>query len=346
MLSAGSLMLAGRNWWAVEPGVPAVTSAVPSVRPAVAAEKAFAGGDPRPEMKRAVDSLRPLRGPRAVFRDEHEAAALEPAPSPCAAAKRPIEPAAEWTETPAAADGTDGLRLVSHAERSPAGSVVQSAVFDTAEFEGLDEVVLVAGRVGAPRSASLDNAGAQLPRLPLGGDPAARHDPPAPIQPESPRELRPIREILPFMDYDPGTETVFGTEDGPAPELEEQYRRPEPVEWTQGIYLGRAFEASLYAWEAPNLAYNPLYFEDVPLERYGHAYPCYIQPFVSVMKFNQQVIWWPYHATLEPPDKCIYPLGYYRPGECAPRLFYTPPLNAHAGLVQAGVMTGLFYIFP
>ena len=39
-----------------------------------------------------------------------------------------------------------------------------------------------------------------------------------------------------------------------------------------------------------NLWYNPLYFEDAPLERYGHTYHHALQPFASVAKFGKQLI--------------------------------------------------------
>ncbi len=92
-------------------------------------------------------------------------------------------------------------------------------------------------------------------------------------------------------------------------------------------------------------AYNPLYFQDVQLERYGHTYGC-LQPAVSLGRFGVQLIGLPYQMALDPPCKCVYPLGYYRPGECAPKLCYQIPLNARAAVDAAGFYSGLGVILP
>jgi len=39
-------------------------------------------------------------------------------------------------------------------------------------------------------------------------------------------------------------------------------------------------------------------------------------------------------------------LGYYRPGECSPKLIYQVPLNLEAALVEAGALTGVYFLFP
>ena len=42
----------------------------------------------------------------------------------------------------------------------------------------------------------------------------------------------------------------------------------------------------------------------------------------------------------------LYALGWYRPGECAPKLHYQVPLNANAAAVQAATVTGLVFLIP
>ena len=111
-------------------------------------------------------------------------------------------------------------------------------------------------------------------------------------------------------------------------------------------YQPRDFAQTVFGWEASNLYHNPIYFQDVPLERYGHSYPCWLQPFASVGKFGLQFAGLPYQMAIDPPCKRIYPLGYYRPGECAPKLHYQIPWNTKAALTEAGVLTGLIYLFP
>ncbi|MGH7200116.1 MAG: hypothetical protein ACREJB_05890 [Planctomycetaceae bacterium] len=145
---------------------------------------------------------------------------------------------------------------------------------------------------------------------------------------------RPIIEIAPFPDYDPD------------PQAEEVDQYPEEQPFGYGFYTGRHLPDSVFHWEASNVWYNPLYFQDVPLERYGHTHHPLIQPFVSVGQFGVQLVGLPYQMKLHPICKKIYPLGYYRPGECAPKLYYQIPLNADAAFTQAWVTTALFFIFP
>ena len=48
-------------------------------------------------------------------------------------------------------------------------------------------------------------------------------------------------------------------------------------------FVPRDFAHIHYCWEPTNLYHNPIYFEDVPLERYGHTrHFILIQPFYSV----------------------------------------------------------------
>ena len=108
----------------------------------------------------------------------------------------------------------------------------------------------------------------------------------------------------------------------------------------------RAFPAVVKPWEAPNFFNYPLYFEDPALERYGHAHRPIIQPVVSIGRFSTQLICLPYLMTLDPPCREVYSLGWYRPGECAPKLHYQVPLNAKAAAVQAATVTGLVFLIP
>ena len=113
-----------------------------------------------------------------------------------------------------------------------------------------------------------------------------------------------------------------------------------------GTYQERSFPEVTLAWEATNFYYYPLYFADPALERYGHSYPRVIQPLMSIARFGTQVAFIPYQMAITPPLKPEYPLGWYRTGECAPKLHYPVPLNAHAAATQAAVVTGLFFAIP
>jgi hypothetical protein len=71
-----------------------------------------------------------------------------------------------------------------------------------------------------------------------------------------------------------------------------------------------------------------------------------VQPVVSAGKFGLQLVGLPYQMTIDPVHKRTYTLGWYRPGECAPYKHYQIPLNRDAALVEAGFLTGMFFLFP
>ncbi len=153
-----------------------------------------------------------------------------------------------------------------------------------------------------------------------------------------PRNLKSIREIQPFADYQPGTHIEQ--------DLDPAFVAPAEVELGDVSDGGRNYEAILYQWQASNLHHNPLYFQDAGLERYGHVHHELVQPFVSVGKFGMQLIGLPYQMTIDPVCRKQYALGYYRPGECAPKQTHQIPWNSTAALNQAAVVTGLTFAIP
>jgi len=166
-----------------------------------------------------------------------------------------------------------------------------------------------------------------------------------------PSDLKKINNILPYADYEPDPELAKQSpcsnlcpqgdcKAGEAPTC------PEEIALSTKPYEPRSFEAALYQWKASDMHHNPLYFEDVGLERYGHTYNEWIQPFVSAGKFSTQLVGLPYQMTIDPAWKKTYTLGHYRPGECAPKKIYRVPWSTEAAINQAGVMTGLFFIIP
>ena len=114
----------------------------------------------------------------------------------------------------------------------------------------------------------------------------------------------------------------------------------------QGDYIARQSSPAVLQWAPTNLYHNPLYFEDPALERYGHTYPPVVQPFASAGRFATQLVGLPYQMSLHPVHSREYTLGYYRPGECAPKKHYQIPFNEEAAFVQAAAMAGFFLIFP
>jgi len=113
-----------------------------------------------------------------------------------------------------------------------------------------------------------------------------------------------------------------------------------------GEYVPRQWGRMAFAWKASGLCHKPLYFEDVHLERYGHSWGPYLQPLISGGHFFLTVPILPYKMGLYPPEECIYTLGYYRPGSCAPYLLDPLPLSVRAALAEAGAWVGGAYLIP
>jgi hypothetical protein len=122
--------------------------------------------------------------------------------------------------------------------------------------------------------------------------------------------------------------------------------RPSTCDLEGGDFLPRQWAPTTFMWQASGLCHKPAYFEDVHLERYGHSWGPYVQPLMSGAHFFLNVPVLPYKMGLYPPNECIYTLGYYRPGSCAPYMLDPLPLSVRAGLAQAGAVVGMAYLVP
>jgi hypothetical protein len=112
-------------------------------------------------------------------------------------------------------------------------------------------------------------------------------------------------------------------------------------------FPGRHFSRTCFAWKATGTCHKPLYFEDVQLERYGHSWNPVLQPFMSAGHFFVSVPLLPYKMGLNPPRECMYTLGYYRPGSCAPYVLEPIPLSLRAAIWEGLGVTGwAFLMWP
>lgn len=127
---------------------------------------------------------------------------------------------------------------------------------------------------------------------------------------------------------------------------------PEKGELPQECTLGedqfkpRMWQPITFTWKASGLCHKPLYFEETQLERYGHTVGCGLQPFVSAAHFFLTVPILPYEMGLYPPNECIYTLGYYRPGSCAPYILDPLPISVRAALFEATAITTGIIVIP
>jgi hypothetical protein len=100
-----------------------------------------------------------------------------------------------------------------------------------------------------------------------------------------------------------------------------------------------------YAWEASAVGHNPLYFEDVNLERYGYSRGI-LQPLFSGVRFFTTVVCLPYKIVAHRPGEIIYPLGYCRPGDPAPPVRQRERIKFTAAAAEAAFVVGMLVILP
>ena len=111
-------------------------------------------------------------------------------------------------------------------------------------------------------------------------------------------------------------------------------------------YEPRRFAATTFTWKAAGYCHKPLYFEDWALERYGHSHGTLVDPFVSAAHFFVTLPVLPYKVGVELPWECVYPLGYYRPGSCAPWTVPAVPISARGFAMEAATITGFIFVLP
>lgn len=116
---------------------------------------------------------------------------------------------------------------------------------------------------------------------------------------------------------------------------------------TRHVVMGdsRDWELATKEWEAPGTSYNPLYFEEPNLERYGYNYGA-IQPFVSAGRFFGRVAILPYMIGAYPLHETRYPLGYARPGDDPLYQVEKLPFSARGAVFEGLTATGLVFLIP
>lgn len=83
-------------------------------------------------------------------------------------------------------------------------------------------------------------------------------------------------------------------------------------------YVQPEFALKTFAWAAPDIRYQPLYFEDVPLERYGQTPGPVRAELRSGLHFFRSAALLPVLMWQDHPSECDYPLGFCRPGTAVP----------------------------
>jgi len=107
----------------------------------------------------------------------------------------------------------------------------------------------------------------------------------------------------------------------------------------------RKFACTTFTWKAAGYCHKPLYFEHWTLERYGHSHG-WADPIISGAHFFATLPVLPYKMGVELPWECVYPLGYYRPGSCAPWTVPAVPISKRGLALEAATVTGLVFLLP
>lgn len=119
------------------------------------------------------------------------------------------------------------------------------------------------------------------------------------------------------------------------PNLEDGRTAPEICSFEGVPSAARCWNPQTFVWTASAVCSKPLYYQDIQLERYGHTRGPIIQPLISAAHFFGNVAIAPYKAGIHPPNECVYALGYYRPGDCAPWLYEPFPWSVRGAASQA-----------
>lgn len=101
-----------------------------------------------------------------------------------------------------------------------------------------------------------------------------------------------------------------------------------------------------FHWSATCMHHQPLYFEEINVERYGYTVSYCLQPLISAGRFFATIPALPYKMMIDRPCDCVYTLGHYRPGSCAPRRASHLPLKLGATAVECGWIAGLILLVP
>lgn len=124
-------------------------------------------------------------------------------------------------------------------------------------------------------------------------------------------------------------------------------RTPQHVTFFDPCGTTRGWPVNTFNWVASCLCHNPLYFEEINLERYGYGCCECVQPAVSAAHFFATVPALPYMMAVDCPGECDYTLGHYRPGSCPPRRYHCCTSYSALGALSAGgVATGLIFLIP
>jgi hypothetical protein len=188
--------------------------------------------------------------------------------------------------------------------------------------------------------------GETIPTKPTKETPSTQSKKTETVLPEPNGEKRPELQPKALDDVCPSPKDTKAIKELTTNILPSEGDLPRDCPLGNAIFQQRHFSPITYTWSASGLCHKPLYFEDEQLERYGHMAGPWLQPWISGAHFFATIPILPYKMGLEPPDECMYALGYYRPGDCAPYLFDPLPLSLRGTLFEASGWVAGVAMFP
>jgi hypothetical protein len=203
-----------------------------------------------------------------------------------------------------------------------------------------------AGQPAAPPEADQPAVEAPAPALPSASLVPAESLTSGPIvAPSAPTEAatKDIREIR--LDIAPPAvlDDAGRPLPSPADYAADYFARPPLTE--QEMLTDYSFAAMQ---NAPGLGfcYQPLYFEEVNVERYGRSHGV-LQPLVSAAHFYGRIPVLPYMVFARPARRCTYHPHWALPGYRLPYREQHPPVPSwHGALAETAAVAGLILLIP
>ncbi|MBL8824449.1 MAG: hypothetical protein JNJ77_17815 [Planctomycetia bacterium] len=184
-----------------------------------------------------------------------------------------------------------------------------------------------------------------------------KQDTPPQIKPLTPQEERAVQLEMEEGQFTPPTRDQLYRMDSEAAKLERLKQLRKAMNRTDLDYPDedairimtkletRKFEEMKAMVQASYVVYQPLYFQQINVERYG--WECGVfQPVISTAQFYGDVLLFPYKFASNPPWHCEANAGYALPGDPEPLRFLTTPFSWRGVAAQAGVAVGAAGIFP
>lgn len=101
-----------------------------------------------------------------------------------------------------------------------------------------------------------------------------------------------------------------------------------------------------YHWVAARTWHQPLYFDNIPLERYGQSNHPRLQPLMSGIRFFGTLPVIPYKIGIDRTQDRISTLGLHRPGSPTPGTRQRLPWEWDAAAFESGAWIGLILLLP